>query len=249
MDDISYIALSRGTGLRKSLNVTANNIANMNTSGFKKDHMVFSEYLEKSFGVPSHNRETSLTQDKATFLDLSQGSLERTGNQFDVAIQGNGWFSYQLQNGEQAFSRDGQLILNGIGNLVNSSGEQILDIGGGPINIPSEVVGNINISNDGSISDQNGNNYGQIGVFDVQDIQNLERLGAGMFKRGEQTPLIPSLEASVAQGFVEGSNVQAVVEMTKMMSIEKSYGHVTKLMQNAHDLEKNTINKLGRAAR
>lgn len=249
MEDISYIALSKATGLKRSLDVTANNMANVNTSGFKKDQMVFSEYVEKSFGALPQNKKTSFTQDKATYMDVTQGSFLKTDNEFDIAIQGDGWLSYQMQDGTQAFSRDGQLLLNNVGNLVNSSGHQLLDIGGAPINIPPDAVGSIEIAKEGTISDGEGNNYGQIGVFTVPEIQNLNKLGGGMFERDMAQGLFPSFDVSVAQGFVEGSNVQAVVEMTKMMSIERSYGHVTKLLQNAHDLEKKTLTTLGRTAR
>ena len=248
MDDVSYIALSKATGLKRNLEVVANNMANANTAGFKGDSLLFSEYLNKTMGVSKENRETSLTQDKMTLMDERQGSLQQTNNPLDVAIQGGGWFGYQLDNGEQAFSRNGQLLIDGLGNLVNAAGASILDIGGGTIAIDPESIGSINISNDGTISDSNGNVISQIGVFDVENIQNLVRIGSGMLRMEEGQALIPSFDSTLAQGFVENSNVQAVVEMTKMMAIERSYGHVTKLMQNAHDLEKNTISRLGRAA-
>ena len=248
MDDVSYIALSRATGLRRNLEVVANNMANANTAGFKGDTLLFSEYLHRQMGASSENRETSLTQDKMTYMDERQGSLQQTNNPLDIAIQGDGWFGFQLDNGNQAFSRNGQLMIDGLGNLVNAAGAALLDAGGGTIAINPEAISSLSISKDGTISDSDGNVIAQVGVFEVQDIQNLERVGAGMFKMEDGQPLIPSFNSTVAQGFMENSNVQAVVEMTKMMTIERSYGHVTKLMQNAHDLEKNTISRLGRSA-
>lgn len=248
MDDVSYIALSRATGLSRNLEIVANNMANANTAGFKGDTLLFSEFINKAMGVPKENRETSLVQDKMTYMDERQGSLTQTGNPLDVAIQGSGYFAFELGNGDQAFSRNGQLLIDGLGNLVNAAGEMILDIGGGGIAINPEAISSISISNDGTISDADGNVIAQIGVFDVENIQSLQKLGAGMFKMEEGQALIPSFDSTIAQGFMENSNVQAVVEMTRMMSIERSYGHVTKLMQNSHDLEKNTISRLGRAA-
>ena len=248
MDNTTYIALSRAAGLRKNLDVIANNIANANTVGFKGDQMVFSEFVEHTMGLKNVDKQIAFTQDQLTYMDTSQGGLQSTGNPLDIAIQGSGWFGYQLPTGDLAFGRDGRLSVNALGNLVTTAGNAIVDDGGAPINIPLENVTSVNIAKDGVISDQNGNVLGNIGLFNLNNEQSLQRLGNGLLLNNENEALIPAFNSSIAQGFVEQSNVQNVVEMTRMMRVQNSYEQVNKLIKNAHELEKSVISRLGRPA-
>ena len=248
MDNNSYVALSRAMGLRKKLDVIANNIANANTTGFKSDSLLFSSFMERAHSK-SNAENTAFTQDIATIIDETQGALSQTGNPLDVAINGNGWFGYMMEDGSNAFGRDGRFNINSLGTLVNLSGNAVLDIGGGQINIAPEDIDGINISTDGTISNAAGNILAQIGVFDVEDFQNLERIGGGMLKaQNNDVPLIPSQSVKIAQGFVEGSNVQSVVEITRLMDVQKSYERSMKVIENEHERIGKVLNRLGRSA-
>ena len=248
MDNTTYIALSRAAGLRKNLDVIANNIANANTVGFKGDQMVFSEYVEHTMGLRTVDRQVAFTQDQLTYMNEDQGGLTATGNPLDIAIQGTGWFGYQLLNGNTAYGRDGRLSIDAQGNLVTSTGNRILDAGGAPIAIAGDNITALSIAKDGAISDQDGNVLGNIGVFDVENKQALQRIGNGLLLAEDGNRFIPSFDSSLAQGFVENSNVTNVVEMTRMMKVQNSYEQANKLIENAHQLEKSVISRLGKAA-
>ncbi|MBO9428644.1 flagellar basal-body rod protein FlgF [Sulfitobacter sp. R18_1] len=247
MDNSAYVALSLSSVTRRSMEVVANNLANSNTAGFKGERAMFEEYLHKQ----PEGEDVSFVLDKGSYLDTSQGMLQHTGNPLNVAIEGNGWMAYQDNNGVTMFGRDGRMTLDSQGNLVTLQGKQVLDAGGAPIALPPEAGSDITISKDGMISDAQGNNLAQLGVFDVPDIQGYQRIGGGMFTVPEelgQPNLVPEMNTKLVQGFVEGSNVQPIVELTRMMSIQKSYERASKLSEGHNELRKNVISRLGRPA-
>ncbi len=247
MDSTGYVSLSLSSVMRRSINIAANNMANANTSGFKGERPMFDEYLHRQ----PNGEKVSFVLDGGSYMNTAQGGLSQTGNPLDVAVEGAGWMGYQNDEGRVVFGRDGRLTIDNEGNLVTFQGNQVLDAGGAPIAIPADVNGEIAISEDGTISDDQGNAISQVGVFDIQEIQSYERLGGGMFgvPEGAGAPqFIPELNTKVVQGFLEGSNVQPIVEITRMMNIQKSYERSVKMTENHNDLRKNTLGRLGRPA-
>ena len=244
MDNSSYVALSGQMALRRQLSVVANNMANANTAGYKGEHARFEEYLHKQ--GPGKDK-VSFVIDQASYLDTRQGGLTQTGNPLDIALQGEGWLAYEGQGGQTLFGRDGRMTISAQGDLVTVSGNRVLDEGGAPISIP-QGSGQLSISSDGVVSGQDGAQIATVGVFRVDDIQGYDRLGNGMFAASEElgeAALLPDETTRIAQGFVEESNIQPIVEMTKLMEVQRAYDRSSKLSENADDLRKRTLQTLG----
>ena len=248
VDNANYISLSLATALRRQLDVTANNIANANTAGFKGERVVFASYLHRDDAAPTG--DTNFLIDRGSYLDQRQGALTLTGNTLDVALKGDGWLSYQTSQGQRGYGRDGQLALDPQGNLVTTSGARVLDIGGNPIAIPPDAMADLSISGNGTISSLQNGVIAQIGVFTVPDIQAYERIGNGMLVAPDRTgvrPPLPDDSTQVVQGAIEGSNVQPVIEMTRMMSIQKAYERAVQLMNGEDELRRDMLRRVGQA--
>ncbi|MBY6093044.1 flagellar basal-body rod protein FlgF [Maritimibacter alkaliphilus] len=250
MDNSTYVALSLAQAMRRDMDVTANNIANANTSGFKTERIVFDSVLFKDAGLDVRDT-TNFVLDRGSYLDESQGAITNTGNPLDFALEGDGWFAYETQDGRTAYGRDGRFTLDAQGNLVTLSGAQVLDVGGGNIAIPPDA-GQLVVSRDGSISTLAGDALGQLGVFNLPDLQAYERIGNNMLAAPEGEAgagLMPAEldeTTQIVQGSIENSNVQPVVEMTRMIQVQQAYDRAIKLMNTEDDLRKDMLQRLGR---
>lgn len=242
MEAGSYISLSLATAMRRDLDVTANNIANTNTSGFKAERIVFDSFVE----IATEGEETEFVVDVGSYVDTRQGALSHTGNPLDVALNGPGWLSYRTVEGQVVYGRDGQLVISPEGNLQTLSGAQVLDSGGGPITLPPDLS-EIMIASDGTISSTDGP-LGQIGVFDVPSIQAYVRQGAGMFRApdGIGGDVAPAENTEVIQGSIEASNVQAVSEVIRLVDVQSAYKRANTLIENEDKLLRDAIRRLGR---
>lgn len=237
MENALYIGLSRQIVLQQQMNTVANNIANMNTPGFKAQKMVFEEYLV----TPEQTgEEMSMVLDYGQFTDKSQGPLKLTGNPLDVALEGDGFFMVESPQGTR-YTRAGNFTLNGNGEIVNASGYRVLNSGEGPITIPADAK-EIKIGTNGEISTDAGV-VGQLGVVEFEDMQALESIGNGMFDDKSGTAAA-SLNTVVRQNMIEGSNVQSVMEMTDMIEVSRQYQSMQKMLQGEHDRQRSTIQKL-----
>lgn len=246
MDNIGYIALSASMMRRRTIDISANNMANANTAGFKAERGMFEEYVQRATGDKSGPK--SFVVDRGSFLETDQGSHLQTGNPLDVALQGEGWLSYQTDAGERVFGRDGRMAIDAQGNLVTLTGAAVLDAGGGPIAIPIDA-GQISITEGGAITDEQGGVIAELGVFSIPDIQRYDRMGSGMFVAPEDAaPTMADLDTTVHQGFVEQSNINTITEMTRMMEVQRAYDRSTKLIDNTSELRKSVIARLGRPA-
>ena len=128
MENASLVGLSRQIALQRELDVVSNNIANLNTTGFKADNVVFQEHLmplARANQFRGNDRQVSFVQDRATWLDLSQGPLEQTGSPLDVAVSGNAFLTVQTPRGER-YTRNGALQINSTGELVTSEGLRLV---------------------------------------------------------------------------------------------------------------------------
>ena len=128
MENASLVGLSRQIALQRELDVVANNIANLNTTGYKSDNTVFQEFMmpvARANQFRGADRQISFVQDRATWIDLTQGPVETTGNPLDVAISGNAFLTVQTPRGER-YTRNGALQINSQGQLVTSEGLQVV---------------------------------------------------------------------------------------------------------------------------
>lgn len=238
-----YIGLSRMTALARQLDVVTNNLANMNTAGFKGERSIFHEHVESLSAGGGKRERQSYVIDKGTYMDLSQGALTPTGNPLDVALQGNGWYSYMSDEGV-VYGRDGRFMVDDQGRLATLDGKPVLDVNGGEIVLPQEEGASLSISGDGTIS-ADGMALAQIGVVEFANPHRLERIGGGYFSAPADEAPLPAFDASMAQGMVEGSNVQPIVEMTRMMSLQRAYENIARLNETTGELQSRAISRIG----
>ena len=210
-----YVTLSRQSGLMHEMRSIANNIANMSTTGFRREGVVFSEFIKAGGDA---NQSVSLASARGRHLDLTQGTLEPTGGTFDAAIEGDGFFLVETPQGER-LTRAGHFLPGDTGDLMTPDGHFVLDEGGAPIFIPPDA-NDVSIATDGTIS-ANGLPVGRVGVVKPVEGADLTREGANLFSLdGDFEPV----EAPrVLQGFVEGSNVNPVVEIARMIEVQRAY--------------------------
>ncbi|MHA6327043.1 flagellar hook basal-body protein [Roseivivax sp. CAU 1753] len=247
MDSAAYISLSRVSSLRRDLDVTANNIANADTVGFKRERVAFESYVHKGQGA---GEDVHLVVDGGSYVDETQGRMLATGNPLDFALQGQGWFSFETADGQRAFGRDGRLTLDAESMLVNSEGAQIHDIGGAAITIPPELAQSLAVATDGTITTPDGAVVARLGVFQLDDLQSFERIGAGLFRPPAEVVADPRSDPNtdIIQGALEGSNVQAITEVTRLMEIQKSYDRAQNISQGVDDLRRDMLSRLSRPA-
>lgn len=247
MGNTNYVSLSLAVALQRSLDVSAHNLANAGTAGYKSAQPIF-ESMVNAATESDPDAAISYVQDKGDYIDKSQGALTRTDNPLDVALSGAGWFAYESLGGQTAFGRDGRLMVSGDGSLSTLSGARILGPGGSAITLPAESAGQISIARDGTITSFDGAVLGEIGVFQAPSSTQLTAIGGGLYlpKNSSDASLIPMEDFKIAQGFIENSNVQPVLEMTKMMEIQRAYERSINLMSGENDLTRQAIQRLGR---
>jgi flagellar basal-body rod protein FlgF len=244
------IGLSRQTVLRRELDIVANNIANLNTTGFKADGAVFSEYLHSassSADIGPLGRRMSFVQDSMTWHDMSQGGLQQTGSPLDVAIEGDAFLVVQTPRGER-FTRNGAFQVNAQGQLVTSAGDQVLG-DGGPI-VFGATDRDIIINPDGTIRVREGTSNvdsgrGRLRLVSFANPQRLVKDGASTFMAPDglqQQP--PAQNVRIAQGSLEKSNVRSVVEMTRMIELTRAYSEIANVLNQQGELRKNAIDRL-----
>ncbi|SHH78396.1 flagellar hook-basal body complex protein [Cognatishimia maritima] len=243
MGTTNYVSLSLATALERSLDLAAHNMANASTAGYKAQHPILEAVDPANTG--DSTQAVNYVQDKGIFVDMAQGSLVPTGNPLDVAVNGDAFLGYEAPGGEIAYGRDGRLTVDPEGQLVTLGGSPVVDVSGAPITIPAEVGTSVTIALDGTITDQNGGVIGRIGLFKVDNPNQLAPIGNGLFLEGgavaEQTE-----EARLSQGYIEQSNVKPVVEMIHLMDIQRAYERAVKLMSDESELTKQAIQRLGR---
>ena len=215
MENASYTALTRQSGLMQEMRALANNIANASTTGFRAEGIMFSEYV-KSLGPDA----SSLSMATAAVRDtvMAQGGLAETGGSFDLAIEGVGFFLIETPNG-QRLTRAGAFRPNQNGDLVTPDGYQVLDAGGAPVFIP-QGVGRIGISPDGTVSAA-GQPIGQIGLVIPIAPNQMTREGSVMFDA--QGGFEPALDGRMMQGFLEDSNVNPILQVSRMIEVQRAY--------------------------
>jgi flagellar basal-body rod protein FlgF len=239
MDNPGYVTITRQSGLARELSAIANNLANMSTTGYRAERVLFSEHVK---GVESPIGSMSMGTANPRFLDTAQGGLTVTRGVYDFAIEGDGYFTIDTPDG-QRLTRAGSFALSPEGSLVNMDGFPLLDAAGGPVFIPPGA-GEIAVGADGSIS-IDGEAVGQIGLVTVDDPKALRHDGGTMLVALE--PVQPVTNARIAQGFLENANVNPVVEISRMIEVQRAYELSASLAKNEDDRIRQSVRKLGEA--
>ncbi len=237
MDAAGYTTLTRQSGLMQEMQAIANNIANSTTAGFRREGVIFSEYVRRSEGDPS----LSMARASARNIDLTQGELSETGGRFDFAIEGEGFFLVQTPAGNR-LTRMGAFTPSAEGELVNPDGHRLLDEGGGPIFVPPDA-GQVSLARDGTLS-ANGTPLARVGLWLPQDAAGLIHEGGTLFasRDGE----VPMEGGVILQGQIEGSNVNPLREISRMIDVQRAYELGQSFLEREDNRMRTVIQTLGR---
>jgi flagellar basal-body rod protein FlgF len=240
MDSTLYVALSHMNAMRRRMDMTANNVANMNTHGYREEKPLFQEILQKD----SRSQGVSYVQDARSVRNVTNGPLEETGHTYDVALQGAGFFAVKHPTtGEVTYTRDGRFRVNNTGQLVNTQGFSVMGEGGAALSIPT-TARQVVITSDGTIL-ADAANVGQMQVAQFDNELLLKKMEDGRY----QAP--PTLSPNgkregvqVMQGMIEGSNVNPVVALTEMVDIARGYERAERIVSNEDERIRDAIRKL-----
>jgi flagellar basal-body rod protein FlgF len=251
MENTLLVGLSRQVALEHQLDMIANNVANIDTNGFKADKTVFGEYLMPKASDQTFNgrdRQVDFVEDRTSYVDMAPGAIQRTGNPLDVAIDGSAYFTVQSANGNQRYTRNGAFQINGAGQLVTTNGDLVMG-SAGPItfqNTDHDIV----ISGSGIITVREGNSTidtqrGTLQLASFANPQVLQKAGANTFTAPAGVAANPPpAGTAVVQGEIEKSNVNGVAEMSRLIEITRSYSDIANILSQEGDLRKNALSQL-----
>ncbi len=251
MENTLLVGLSRQMALTHELDVIANNIANINTTGYKSDNAMFEEYLMPRASDQSfigQDRRIRYVEDRASWIDMSQGAIQQTGDPLDVAINGSGYLVVQTPNGQQRYTRNGSLSITGTGQLVTSDGNQVIG-DSGPITFQS-TDHDVTISRTGIITVREGNSTadsprGTLQLVNFAQPQLLQKDGSSTFEApAGVTPDRAPANTYVVQGALEKSNVNGVTAMARLIEITRSYTDVANILQAQSDERRSALTQL-----
>ena len=241
MENTIYAGLSRQMALRRQMEVVANNIANMSTAGYRSEQMLFVEYMNEPDGPGYGNDDAvAMVLDQGTVRDMRPGPMVRTDNPFDVAIEGRGYLVVETPAGPR-YTRNGHLSLDVDRRLVDGSGLPVLGTGDQPITVPQNA-GDVSISANGDVS-ADGQIVGSIRLVEFDDELRMVPLGGGLYVTNQMPA--DSADTELRQGFIEQSNVLPIVEMTRMIEVSRSYQSTSRLLNDEHERQRQTIRRFG----
>lgn len=236
MDAAGYTTLTRQSGLMREIQVVANNIANMSTTGFRREGVIFEEFV-----VPLENGPSlSMAHGNARTIDLSQGGVTRTDASLDLAIQGDGFFQIQTPDGPR-LTRAGSFTTSATDELVTYDGFRVLDAGGAPIALQGSG-GTIRIAEDGTMSNDTGP-IAKLGLWMPSDPLTLRHQAGTMFSANALQPLD---NGRVRQGFIEDSNVNPIREVARLVEVQRAYEMGQNFIEQEDKRMRGVIETLGR---
>ena len=233
-----YVALSSQIALEKRLNTIADNVANASTVGFRATGVKFEDVVS---GLD--DKALSFVTSGDTYISNTNGPLRETGNPFDFAVKGNAWFGIETPGGT-VMTRDGRFTLTENGELVSIEGYPVLDAGGAPIQLDPRN-GPPRAGADGSLR-QGDNLVGALGLYNFDPGPNFIRFGnSGIVPAGEPEPVVDRLDAGVVQGFLEESNVNPMLEITKLIMVQRAFENGAAMIRNTESSYDEAIKTLG----
>ncbi|MFC7051862.1 flagellar basal-body rod protein FlgF [Hansschlegelia quercus] len=243
MENASLVGLSRQVVLQRELDVISNNVANMNTAGFKAEQMSFEEFVSpkaRDNNFARRDRPLSFVEDRATWHDFSGGVVQTTGSDTDVAIDGEGFFVVEAAGG-QRYTRNGAFQINARGELVTNEGARVMSTSG-PIQLGPTETG-LSISKDGTIATSEGIR-GRLKVALFDNLQAMTKAGGSLFSTDAQPTDATTKTTRLIQGAVEKSNVRPVVEMSRLVEVTRSYSTVSAMLDKQDDIRRTAIERL-----
>ena len=244
MDVSSYVLLSQEQALRRRLDIAANNMANMNTVGFRREGPVFREYVEQTPSAVEPAKTTSFVLDYGAVHDTTQGAFQHTGNPLDVMIDGPGYLAVEGPGGGTAYTRAGFISVRPTGELATSGGLLLRVVGGMPSTVSQEDAATLTVSEDGTVSGKSGP-LGRIAVTVFESEGALSQGGNGLFT-GSGGRELGAADTKLKVGGVESSNVNPITETTDMIEILRTYQTNQHIADSMADLRKRAIDSLGK---
>ena len=260
MHESIYIAASAGIKQARKMEMIAQNLANVNNTGYKKDALVFKEMMPPfppDSGLDA-GKNILLSPDKSNknvsyvgitdqYTDFSTGGIKKTGGVLDLALDGEGFFKVQTPDGPR-YTRNGNFRLNTAKQLVNQNGNQVLDRNDTPVVI--DAPGKISIDGEGSISVGNGlanTTITNIKLVNFENKKFLEKIGDGLYRnKGLPEEELEAIDIKTRQGFLESSNVTSVEEMTEMVGTLRIFESYQKIIQSIDSMNDQSVNTIGR---
>ncbi len=244
MDNAVYVGLSRQMILRRELDIIANNVANADTVGFKVESLM----ARTEPGAPAETlgapRPVKFVLAAGVARDFGQGALFQTGSDFDLGIEGDGFFEIATDEGAR-YTRDGRFRLDELGRIVTQAGDPVSGDGGGEI-VVNPQDGPVSIAGDGTVS-QGENVIGKVAVMRFDDLSMLEKAGDNQLRNISNLQPQAAPDARVHQGMLEGSNVKPILEITRLIEVTRAYESVTRMMESTADLSRRAVERMGRA--
>jgi flagellar basal-body rod protein FlgF len=236
-----YVALSAQISLERRLETIANNVANMNTAGYRAEGVSFAAEVARA-----GDASLSYVSPGTPFVSRQTGATVKTGDPLDVAVQGEGWIAIQTPSGI-AYTRDGRMRMAETGALETLNGDAVLDAGGAPIML-NPAASAPNISSDGMIT-QNGAQVGAIGLYAIDADAKLTRAeGSSVIPDKPATPILDFTRNGLLQGFVENANVDPIEEMTKLIAVTRAFDSVSSQVAQTESSLQDAIKTLGAVA-
>ena len=237
MDSGYYAACTALLARSQALDYVANNLANSSTPGYRAEHDIFRSLLATSSAFPVSNLNRAINNYSVlggSQVDLSQGNLDHTGNDLDLAIQGSGFFAVKTAAGQQVYTRNGNFHVSSKGQLVTSEGDTVLGDTG-----PVSIVGApVSVSPDGTIS-VGGALTGKLKIVDFPPGTSLEAIGKTYYSAPAKAA-VPASQATVQQGMLESSNVNPVTSAVELVTVQR----YAELMQRALSLFHSDMNQV-----
>ncbi|MBL1235350.1 MAG: flagellar basal-body rod protein FlgF [Rhodobiaceae bacterium] len=239
MENSLLIGLSRQMTLRREMDVIANNLANMNTVGYKEETPVFEEFIMPTARQDSADSKLSFVSDVGMYRNMADGGLTTTDNTLDFALSGAGFFQIETDDGT-FYTRNGHFQLNAEGQLSTPDGGLVLSDGGAPISFTAED-GAIVVASDGTISTDSGSR-GKLAVMTFENPREMRKVGNNLLQTNEEAQ--PAQASTIVQGALESSNVNAIEQMTSMIEVLRSYTSANKMIETAEDMKRKAISAI-----
>lgn len=236
-----YVSLSSQVALERRLTTIADNMANLNTVGFRATEVKFDEVLSKTQN--DINAKIAFVNQGNDYLSTKNGELSQTGNTLDFAIKGDAWFAIDTPAG-QVLTRDGRFTIKQTGELVSVRGYPVLDAGGAPIQL-NRAGGPPTVGADGKVI-QDDRQVATIGLFTADITKGFVRFeNSGVSMVDEPQPVVDNPEVSVMQGYLENSNVNGIGEMTQLIQVNRAFESISSLMRDSESSLSSAIKVLG----
>lgn len=244
MNSGMYASVSGSLAAMRRLDIISNNLANVNTPGFKKDKMSFESLLAGPVNppaVPQNMTADPLLQKENVYIDYAAGSTSQSGNPLDLALNGDGFFAVTTPEGT-AYTRQGNFRASADGSLVTVDGYPVQGAGGASINIKGS---RIEIDANGKVV-VDGVQAGALSVVDFEKPYAMTKIGGALFVPANPQAASQPAKAQIQQGYIEGSNVESISEMVEMIETNRYFEACSKVIKGFDDMTAKAANELGR---